>query len=343
MPLAEKLLLIVVAFASVTLASGSFQPAQCFQSGVALSRPVLTAARHSRSPAPIAVLPSAAAWLPSCTWQQVPLVGVASGGLAALAQFALSKQLRAKAPNLAAQLPGYLVHHLIASIFMLFAVTVGGSVWLAAAPWSTSAASRVLDTSGTVRFLAAAIFGELLLWDLPTAAFVKKLRRPDMIVHHVAMLVVAGLVVARPIFYGAFYLGFVELSVIPMLVNEVFAALHDDAEESGFPHDRSPPQAALPASRLSLYAKWRDVAQALAAISFVGVRGFDFTRVTLTRFIPEALSVLGVTSLAPSAVTKGTLYAMIGFTLSFNALQLYWLSLLIAYTLKEGFGGKRPE
>ena len=82
----------------------------------------------------------------------------------------------------------------------------------------------------------------------------------------------------------------------------------------------------------------------LAAASFVLVRGLEFTRVTFARFLPDALGVLraaaGSLPLAPDVLV---LRSFVGFTVGFNALQLYWLGLLVQYTRQQGLGGKRPE
>ena len=92
--------------------------------------------------------------------------------------------------------------------------------------------------------------------------------------------------------------------------------------------------------RLRGLAKWRDLSQIAAALSFVLVRGLEFTRVTVCRFVPEASAALGAATL--SLAHRRSLQAMIGFTVGFNALQLYWLYLLVDYTRKSGLGGERP-
>ena len=55
------------------------------------------------------------------------------------------------------------------------------------------------------------VLGELVLWDLPCAIWVRKLRKPDMLLHHVGMAAVAlNAMSYAPIFYGVFYLGLIE-------------------------------------------------------------------------------------------------------------------------------------
>jgi len=230
---------------------------------------------------------------------------------------------------------GYRAHHMIALCFMLFASTVGTSLWFSSTTgWLESAAGRFAVTSAdseVVRFLAAVLLGELLLWDLPTALWVKRLRRPDMLLHHVAMALVAALVAYCPIFYGLFYLGVVEISTVPLIANEYFAVAYEANAQSSATHQRHK-------QRQAWLSRCRDTSQIAAALTFVIVRGYLFTRVTLN-FVAEALGMLATTSLQ---VGRWPIQLMIGFTIGFNLLQLAWLRLLIKYTLNQGLGGERP-
>jgi len=286
-----------------------------------------------------------ACWLPGISAQDVPQVALLSGGVAATAQLGLSQRFQSSQDYAISKTAGYRAHHMIAFSFMVFATTLGCATWLSHAQWEGPAASRLLvpvASSDSVRLLAAVLLGELLLWDLPTALFVPKLRRPDMIIHHVAMAVVAALVAYYPVFYGAYYLGFIELTTLPLTANELLAATYDAAESEKLatPSVATNGEHSALDARLLQLGKWRDATQIVAAVSFVLVRGFDFTRVTTTDFIPEALAVIPTLE-SPDAAA--TLYAMVGFTVAFNLLQLYWLVLLVKYTQEQGVGGKRPE
>jgi len=302
--------------------------------------------QHSCRPN-IASIHANAAWLPACSAAQAPLVALASGSTAALAQTLLSRGMSKSAEPAVATTAGYRAHHAIAFCFMLFASIVGGAVWCSSGGWAGVAASRFATlgpASDTVRFLAAVLLGELLLWDLPTAFWVKRLRRPDMLVHHAAMAIVAALVMRCPVFYGAFYLGFIEISTLPLTANEFFGAAHEANEkQAAAPLDApslAEPSLAVREGWMARLAWWRDATQVLAALSFVVVRGFLFTRVTIGRFVPECTSVLRLAGLSVSY--RASLQLMIFFTLSFNVLQLYWLFLLLQYTSKQGLGGERP-
>jgi len=207
------------------------------------------------------------------------------------------------------------------------------------------------------------LFGELVLWDLPCAIWIKALRRPDLVIHHVAMAAVAfNAAWLAPIYYGVFYLGLIELSTIPLNIHEYFAHAARVAEANVSP-------AAASRAAVARFRALRDGWQAAAAASFVAVRGLLFTLVSARRFFPEILPLL-----EPSAAGHGLRGPLIGHAVSvagFNVLQarnprlpwpslqppnptltltpnphvlqLYWLYLTLAYTLKNGLGGERPS
>jgi hypothetical protein len=134
------------------------------------------------------------------------------------------------------------------------------------------------------------LFGELVLWDLPCAIWIKALRRPDSIIHHFAMAAVAfNAAWLAPVYYGVFYLGLIELSTIPLNVHEYFAHAARAAERNVSP-------SAASRAAVVRFRALRDGWQAAAAASFVAVRGLLFTLVSARRFFPEILPLL-----APSA------------------------------------------
>ena len=53
---------------------------------------------------------------------------------------------------------------------MAIATAVGAAAWLSPAGWALEPAARFLTPNGTTRFLAAMLFGELVLWHLSTRA-----------------------------------------------------------------------------------------------------------------------------------------------------------------------------
>jgi hypothetical protein len=148
--------------------------------------------------------------LPTATADSVLAVAGISGGIAVAAQLGLVALFsRAKGKPWLSEAAGYVAHQLIALVFMLIATAVGTCAWFSPAAWAGSGSSRFLLDNGVTRFLAAMLFGELILWDLPCAIWIKQLRRPDSVIHHVAMAAVAfNAAWLAPIFYGAGFLSF---------------------------------------------------------------------------------------------------------------------------------------
>ena len=274
--------------------------------------------------------------LPTATSGSVWAVAAVSGGAAVAAQLGLVALLRrAKGRPWLSESPGFVAHQAIALVFMAIATAVGAAAWLSPAGWALEPAARFLTPDGTTRFLAAMLFGELVLWDLPCAIWIKQLRRPDSLLHHFAMAAVAFNAMAlAPIYYGVFYLGLIEASTLPLNAHEYFAHAARTLE--------SLQPGALPGAErlLRRFRALRDGFQAAAAASFVAVRGVLFTAVSLRRFYPEVAPLLA----SPAAARlRGPLWGHAVSVGAFNALQLYWLGLLVAYTVRNGVGGERPD
>ena len=139
-----------------------------------------------------AQVPVASLTLPIATGRSALAVAGVSGGLAVAAQLGLVWLFRrARGRPWLSESPGFVAHQLIALAFMSICTALGGAAWLSPSAWAGDAGSRFLLADGTTRFLAAMLFGELVLWDLPCAIWIKPLRRPDSIIHHFAMAAVA--------------------------------------------------------------------------------------------------------------------------------------------------------
>jgi len=183
---------------------------------------------------------------------------------------------------------------------------------------------RLLVPSDSARWLGAALLGLLLVWDIPTCLRIQRLRKPDMLAHHVAMAMTAFVgATALPTHYGLYYMGVVELSSIPL-------AAYDQLEysaEIGGPLDEVAP------ARKQKLRSLRDLARAVAAVTFIFVRAIDFTRVTLSRFVPDALGALR------SPATAASFYLPLRFMLvssvCFVGLQLYWFSLFVRISMAQ--------
>jgi len=202
------------------------------------------------------------------------------------------------------QSAGYTAHHLIALAFMVIATLVGSAGWLSSSAAAVTASARLLAPNGTARWLAAVLLGELLLWDYPCALFIKKLRAPVMLVHHAGMVATAYLVMLCPSFYGTFYLGWTELSSIPMQLWEVFGHAHEVATD---------------AARKQLLARLRDVSYHVFGALFLLVRILAFTAITARGLLPDIRALLPT---AAAASARTPLIGFMGLSVAFNALML---------------------
>jgi hypothetical protein len=213
---------------------------------------------------------------------------------------------------------------------MLVVTVIGAALFCNPARWPADAAAAMLVPDGTIRFLGALLFGELVLWDLPSALFVPRLRRPDMLLHHAALAIGPAYVAMAqlPVFYYSWFIGLSEASTVPFCLNELGAYAHDALLESD-PKD----------SRLGGIARWRDTSQVAAAVAFVAIRvvGWAWACFLLLR------DTLRVLPLVPLSGPRGLLKLQLGFALGFYSLQLHWFSKLVRYTLSQGFGGSRTD
>ena len=118
-----------------------------------------------------------------------------------------------------------------------------------------------------------------------------------------------------------------EISSAPVILWDIFRNSHDLAKEES--------KSAALVARL---AAARDNIQAVAAISFITVRGFEFSRVTLTRFLPDVLTVLPAAGAYRPLLCTG-----LGIALLFNALQLFWLWQILTTMIDKIFRGGDGE
>ena len=206
----------------------------------------------------------------------------------------------------------FLAHKLTSLAFMVVASVVGVVGWWSAGAPAT-AAGRLLDASAASRFLSAMLLGELLLYELPLAALVEEMRKPDMLIHHAGMaLVTLCGAVWIPFYYCLFYLGVAELSSIPLQVSESVA------------HAR----AKIGAKASPLLVRLESWTGLTTMAAFVLVRGVAFTLVTLTQLVPDILHVLlGDTAGVAIGPTMQLLLGLaVLFGVAFNALQVFWLA-----------------
>ena len=203
-----------------------------------------------------------------------------------------------------------MAHHIVALLFMIVATAVGFAGWFSPSAATASAVARVLVADGTARWLSAMLLGELLLWDFPCSLFIPKLQVPVIIGHHIGLLATAALACVAPIYWGTFYLGWAELSNIPLQLIDTLEHAQGVAAEVDAP--------AATARRLRA---WRDAIWPFFCASFLLVRVIGFTAVTARGLYPDILFAL------PAAgALRAPLLGFLGLGTAFNALMLFWFA-----------------
>ena len=266
---------------------------------------------------------SASSVLPSCMAGGQLSVALSAGFLSAGSQYLLTRQLkRSKRPEFHTN-AAYTAHSIVAFALMLVVSTVGVLGWAFTPPFSYfDASSRILDPSSAGRWLAAVIVGTFSMWDIPTSFMVKELRKPDVIIHHIVMLITAAIgSTVLPMHYLLYYFGVSELSSIPLVV---YDQVQQWLKWNVFSKSTTE----------KLKEKVEPILGVLTAICFTLVRAISFPKVTLFSFVPDCITVLAAPSsdgvgFAVTGQIRSMLKFSVGASLAFTALQLYWFSGLV--------------
>lgn len=235
-----------------------------------------------------------------------------TGAIAAAAQVALYLLFRQSSNPAVSSTAGLAAHQVIAFFFMVLAFSVGGAgFWFGQVGAPKSQRGMMLDECPSARWLAAVLAGELVLWDIPCGLLIPQLRKVDSLLHHVAMALVAYTVLASiPSYYALYYLGAIELSSIPLQLND-YCRLNQAAVRG--PH-------AMP-----FLAKLNEMNHLLTAVLFVGVRLISFTYVSFTGAMPDTLHALATLGTSEADQRRRVPLQVYVVTLTFfQALQLYW-------------------
>mmetsp|Transcript_48779 Transcript_48779/g.110697 ORF Transcript_48779/g.110697 Transcript_48779/m.110697 type:complete len:275 (+) Transcript_48779:139-963(+) len=236
-------------------------------------------------------------------------LAVLSGGLAMLGQVVLTLLFRESKYKAVADTAALAAHQVVALVFMVLATAVGGMAWWGGAVVDPGdAAGRLLKPCGVARWLAAVLAGELVVWDIPVGLAIPQLRKPDSLLHHVGMAAVAYCTVLFPTYYAVYYLGAIELSSIPLQLND-YCRLHRAAVEGP--------------TRIPVLAALNGPNQLVTALAFLLVRLVSFSYVTIFLCMPDTAAVLR-SDQAQQAGAVLPLKILFFLLTGFEALQLYW-------------------
>lgn len=277
--------------------------------------------------------------LPTCPTENVFKLATTAGCLGLGAQLFLTALFsKSKSHPTLQQNPGYTAHTIVAFFLMVLVSYVGMiGYYFNTTTASSTVMSRVLTPLEQSKWLGAIICGMFVAWDVPTSLLIPKLRKPDVIVHHAVMAIVAFVgATTLPMRYVLYYFGVAELSSIPLLVYDQLSYNCEIVQKSQEQREGKERDDTATDNDSALLERWRDRAKVVAPVAFALVRAFHFTKVTVMNFIPDALSVLPtITAVGTSRILKLLIFASVGFA----SLQLYWFSLIVRAML----GGGRNE
>ncbi|CAB9500020.1 expressed unknown protein [Seminavis robusta] len=253
-------------------------------------------------------------------------VAAAAGLLAATLQWLLSSALarrvigRAGSPTASTkENAAYTAHSVVALILMLLLSGMGSLGW-----WFTHApANKILDVSPTGGWMAAVVLGAFLLWDIPTSIRVKALRKPDVIIHHIVMMVLAGIATSiLPMHYIFYYFGVVELSSVPLIIYDQVTFWIDTTNDDN----------GNTTGKVERLTRIQSILAPITALSFALVRVVSFTKVTVEGFLPDAKAALVAAANKSRIITPpqriGIQFLMVACTL-FTLLQWFWFSQIV--------------
>jgi hypothetical protein len=306
-----------------------------------------------RTSAPKATVSLSAAIIvtPTLSASQIYRIGGIAGIVGLVCQIGLTKifqQFKFTKDN-----AGYAAHTVVALLFMIY-LSICGTVGWFSAPYPNTAVNRLLVPNDQCRFLATIVTGLLLIWDIPTSIYVPKLRKIDVLIHHVVMTITSYTAATMlPMFYVFFYFGVSEISSIPLLVHDQLCILSSktnvtNANDSLSPVNVIESRITTSESGYNKAKLWlihaRDRVQIIAAVSFTIIRAILFTYVTISKFIPDVVSILGNvknavlrTNPIQLVALRYALYASIGFT----SLQLFWFLKMLKQIFQQEAKSKR--
>jgi len=213
--------------------------------------------------------------------------------------------------------PGFSAHQVVVFPLMIYMTYMGFVGWfgvLGAPP--TTVTERVLGRNPTGEHLAQFALCELLLWDIPTGLFVKALRDPVMVAHHVGMLIVAyGATKATWSYYAIFFFGTIEASGIFLTFVDLFHPKNREWTRLAETH--------------SVVGAVNNVARGGFVVAYMAMRACYFPYVVLVDAIPDCWAVLHMPLDKRGGVSDAALWVPCALGVAFCVLQEYWALLII--------------
>jgi hypothetical protein len=218
---------------------------------------------------------------------------------------------------------------------MAFLTYYGMREWYSKEDHGSTPLDRILGPHPTPD-LSELVMAMMFFWDIPTGFFVKSLRNPAMVAHHIAMFATATLALGawsdgHPLlgYYAAYYFGAIEVSSIPLILVDLFHPKH----KAWYDYYRNGP---------TWLKRFNEANRVCFAILFLGARAISFPYVSFTFVIPDLWHVASL-PVEQRIVSVYSLYGMGILNSFFSVLQLYWGSLVLRQVVKTLTSSKKKS
>ena len=209
------------------------------------------------------------------------------------------------------KLPGFVAHHIVAFVLMCVLTFIGFDVWVVHREQYDkllNGGSRLYISTGPGRLISCIMLGSQIGWDLPVTWLLSSLYNPIMVIHHIIIIICAyiALTYSCLIFYAPFFFGIIEISSIPLIIVDIF----------------HPTRFYELTTRHICLQRTNQIAQALFFVLFIGARGFWWSIVIFTSFVPDIF----YNTQRSIVVQTNIMFVLI---MSCTILQYYWLFIIV--------------
>ena len=228
------------------------------------------------------------------------------------------------------ELPSFTAHQVVALPVMIYTTILGFQSWFGTLLEAECSNNMVLDIYPQGLYFGQLVIGGMLLWDIPTGFLSDGMGDPILHVHHIGMLLVAGITVgvfsSQPIgsCYAPFFFGVIEVSSIPLAIVDIF---HPKRKAW---HDYH--------TSIHTLVTINDISRILFAILFILVRAIYFPYVVLTQVLPDFWNQANNKTIKQdsdmTARDAPALWAIMILSLLFSILQLYWGTMVVQQIVK---------
>lgn len=227
----------------------------------------------------------------------------------------------------------YTAHQAVCMPLMIYLGVLGVNGWFLKADSLVTVTDRCLSEYTPGIQVTRLVLGMMIFWDIPVGLLTPQLQDPLMLVHHIGMLLTAGiseglLSNGHPVavLYTTFYFGVIELSSIPLVIVDLF---HPKNKEWHAFHEKN-----------KFLQSITEIARVLFALMFVILRCIYFPYVGARHAIPDFYRAATSSESERNGVPAAPFYMLIPIIVLFGMLQLFWGSKVLTQVLKVLSGDK---